>query len=163
MIHREVDLKKLKTELLILQLHPMVEKLTCRDAISSKLPPKINELSKRQIEILLGNTVLNVVVSADGGYLLLESNLIYNLLIQHPAAKEIKVNLSIHSPNNEDELIALIDTLNLVQPAISLLESVNKSKTINARFLRLNEMGCKPTSLTFLAKLANKTESAFRR
>lgn len=163
MLYREVDLKKLKAESLKLQLHPQVEKLTCRDARSLKLPPKINELSECQVSTLLGNVILNVVVSAGGGYLLLKSDLIYNLLIQHPAAKDLNVNILVHSPKNKDELIELIDTLNLVQPALSLLESANKSKIINVRYHRLNEMGYKPTSLTFLAKLANKAKSTFRR
>ena len=132
------------------------------DILNNKIPSKIGELSDDQLSVLLENIVLNVIADAEGKYLLLAPNLIYNLLIQHPAAKNVYVNLLLHTPENEQELLSLIDTLNLVQPALSLLESANKSKNIHARFLKLNEMDYEPTSLTLLANLANKDKSTFR-
>ncbi|PKG40442.1 hypothetical protein [Psychromonas sp. Urea-02u-13] len=147
---------------LILGFHPMLDRLMENDPISLKSGPDISILSTKQLSILCKNIMLNVMQSGDGKYLLLSPNLIYNQLIQHPAAKNEVVNVLIHSPESEQELLALIDTLNLVQPALSLLESANKSKTINARYLQLNKMGYKPTPLTFLAKLANKCPSTLR-
>lgn len=132
------------------------------DPISLKSSPDISILSIKQLSTLCKTIVLHVIQSDDGKYLLLAPNLIYNQLIQHPAIKNEVVNILVHSPENDQELLAIIDTLNLVQPALSLLESANKSKAINARYLQLNEIGHKPSNLTFLAKLANKSPSTFR-
>lgn len=147
---------------LVLCFHPMVNKLMENDPVSLKSTPDISKLSIKQLGILCKTIVLHVMQSDDGKYLLLAPNLIFNQLIQHPAAKNEAVNILVHSPENKQELLELIDTLNLIHPALSLLESVNKSKAINARYLQLNEIGHKPSNLTFLAKLANKSPSTFR-
>ena len=155
-------MNRIKVNKLFLTFHPLVSELTRGDILNDKLTSGIDILSEKQLEVLLKNMLLNVIYDADGRYQLLESNYIYFLLKQHPAAKKMYVNLLVHTPDSEQELLELIDTLNLVQPALSLLESANKSKVINARYLQLNEMGHKPTHLSFLAKLANKCPSAFR-
>lgn len=132
------------------------------DPFSSKPPSSITKLSIKQVDTLCKSIVLHVMPADDEKYLLLSPCLIYNELLQHPGSKNKYVNLSVYSPESEQELLELIDTLNLVQPALFLLESANKSKAINARYLQLNKMGHKASSLAFLAKLANKSPSTFR-
>lgn len=156
-------LKKIKINKSAFDFHPCVREVIEGDIINNKLPYDIDKISETNLAVLLENIVLNVILSDDGGYLLLTPNRVYDFLIQHPASPKLHVNLLIHSPENESELFKLIDTLNLVQPALQLLESANKSQIINARYLKLNEMTHKATSLTLLAKLANKTKSAFRK
>lgn len=146
----------------MLGFHQIVNQLIENDSISLNSLPDVSILSKKQLSILCKTIVLHAMLADDGKYLLLAPNLIYNQIIQHPAAKNEVVNVLVHSPENEQELLALVDTLNLIQPALSLLESANKSKTINARYLQLNKMGHKATPLTFLAKLVDKCPSTFR-
>jgi len=162
MINREVNLKRVKIKSLKLRLHPLVQNLICKDAINLKPLPQVNKLSECQLLVLLDNIILNVVLSADGEHLLLSPSLRYSLLIQHPLIQKQHVNLLIHSPSNEQEISRLIDTLNLVQPALDLSELSSKSKIIHSRYSLLKEGGLSPTSLSLLAKLANKDKSTFR-
>ncbi len=146
-----------------MDFHPWARKVIEGDIINNKLPHGIDKISEMDLAVLLENIILNVTLSDAGGYLLLTPNRVYSFLIQHPAAPKLYVNLLIHLPTNNQDLLRLIDTLNLLQPALQLLESVNKSQTINARYLQLSKTAHAPTSLTLLAKLANKTKSAFRK
>ena len=154
-------MKKVKISQHKLELHPMIVELTATDFVNLKTPPDINLISETQLSILLDNIQLNVIKSASGEYLLLAPNLQYNFLISHPAAENMSVRLSIYTPRTDSELVELIDTLSLVLPSLSFLEFPNKSKTINARYKLLKKMGYKPTALTILSQLANKSKSTF--
>ena len=96
---------------LVLGFHPIVNKLMENDPISLKSSPDISILSIKQLSTLCKTIVLHVMQSDDGKYLLLAPNLIYNQLIQHPAAKNESVNVLIHSPESDQELLELIDTI----------------------------------------------------
>ena len=104
-------MKKIKIKISQLKLrdHPKIMELTDRDIPNPKAPPNINQLSESQVSILLGNIVLNVIVSTDGEYLLLVPNVMYYLLESHPAANNMSVSLLIHAPRNEDEFVELIE------------------------------------------------------
>lgn len=146
----------------MMDFHPCVKKVIKEDVVNNQLPNEIDKISEADLAVLLDNIVLNVMLSDAGGYWLLTPNRTYDFLTQHPASPNFYVNLLIHSPTNNQELFGLINTLNLVQPALSFLDHANKSKSINARFRCLNEIGGKPTSLASLERLADKKKSAFR-
>ncbi|WP_413692137.1 hypothetical protein [Psychromonas sp. KJ10-2] len=156
-------MKRIKISGLGLQLHPKVGDLVTGDVVDLNADCSINELSETQLSILLENIVLNVLPLEGCVYQLLSPNVVYNILSRHPAAKNMYVNVLVHSPKNKLELLELILTLNLVLPSLSLISSSHISKTIHARYQKLKLMGCQPISIAKLSRLANKKRSTFRR
>ena len=154
-------MKKLKVNQLNLTLHSKTLECTLNDLIDLKLLPEIDSLSFDQLDLLLKNIVLNILM-LDGLYYLMSPDYYFSLLSEHPLAKNLYVNVIIHKPEDDNEILEIIDTLLLVKPSLMYLFNTPLS-TIHARSCQLNKMKRKATSLTKLARFANKSKSAFRK
>lgn len=153
--------KFIKINTLNIQYHPLVTDINKNDSMSMIPLPSLSSINRQQLATLLACVTLHVIQHKQNSYQLLHSVPVFDLLCQHPGAKQMDVQLLIYTLQ-DNELLKTIETLQLIAPALHH-RGDGQAENIHARYHNLKKQGYSPTSLTKLAALAGLTPSAFRK
>lgn len=143
-------------------LHSWVLDLCEQDKIKLRQDQAVELLNAQQAKLCLEQMILPVVIDPEDSkrYLLLQPKPQFFWLSQHPALRNVRVHLNVY---NHDECDALLQMLNLIQPAINHFFTPSTLENISCR-LALYKLSNPKSRITkrYLAKLAQVLPSAIR-